>query len=114
MTAADLLVNLMGNLARVKAGFNGLAAIDGLAEYGASQYADVLGYDIVAEFLAMRNAVNATITFFEANYPNDTGSLRRLSFVGDGSGNVVPYAAFTVGQRNAIVAQLNALIAAID
>lgn len=114
ITAGDILDGLVGNLSRGKVILDSLASVDGLAEYAASQYADVLNYDIVSEFQAMRTEINATIDFFEANYPNDTGNLRKWSWVGDGSGNLVNYASFTVGQRNAIVTRLNALIAVID
>jgi hypothetical protein len=114
VTAGDLLDGLMGNLSRGKAILDALAGIDGLAAYAASQYTDVPGYDIVAQFQAMRAEVNNTISFFETNYPNDAGNLRKWSWVGDGSGVLVNYSAFTAPQRTAIVNRLNALIAAID
>jgi hypothetical protein len=114
VTAGDLIDGLLGNLSRGKAILDALASIDGLAEYAAAQYADAPGYDIVAQFQTMRTEINSTIAFLEANYPNDAGSLRRSSFVGDGSGTLVSYANFTAPQRAAIVTRLNALIAAID
>jgi hypothetical protein len=114
VTSYDLIDGLMGNLRRGKQILDTLAAVDGLKEYAAAQYADVLGYDIAAAFLAMRNEVNATITFLEANYPNDAGSLRHVSFVGDGSGSIVYYSAFSAPERTALVNRLNALVAAID
>lgn len=115
VTAGDLIDGLLGNLSRGKAILDALASIDGLAEYAAAQYADVPGYDIVAQFNAMRTEINTTITFLEANYPKDAdGNLKKCSFVGNGSGVLVSYASFTVNQRNAIVTRLNALIAAID
>lgn len=116
INAGDLIDGLIGNLSRGKVILDALAATPGLAAYAASQYSDVPGYAeiLVAEFQAMRSEINSTIIFFEQNYPNDSGSLRKVLFVGDGSGNVVPYAAFTAPQRTAIVNRLNALIATID
>lgn len=114
VTATDLLDNLMGNLSRGKAALDALVGLPGLAAYAAEQYADVPGYDIVAQFQAMRNEINTTILFFETNYPNDAGNLLKVSWVGDGSGNTNVYASFTAPQRNAIVTRLTALAAAID
>lgn len=115
VTAGDLIDGLLGNLSRGKTILDALASIDGLAAYAAAQYADVPGYDIVAQFNAMRTEINTTITFLETNYPKDAdGNIKKCSFVGDGSGNLVTYAGFTLAQRNATITRLNLLIAAID
>ncbi len=115
ITSADIIDGLVGNLQRGKAILAGIATTPGIVEYAASQYADVANYDVAAQFTAMMDEINTTITFFEQNYPKDTdGNIKRLSFVGDGSGNLVSYAAFNQTQRNAIVTRINALLATID
>lgn len=115
VNATDLIDGFLANLQRGKVILQAAAAVAGVGSYAAEQYADVPGYNIGTEFTNMMNEVNTTITFFEVNYPKDAdGNLKLKSFVGDGTGNTVPYAGFSAGQRTAIANRLTALIAAID
>lgn len=113
MTSRHVIDNLMPLLVNGRAQLVTLQTVPGLAAYANEQYADVPGYNVGTEFTAMMAAVDSTITFFTANWPKDAdNNLKHLSF--NGSGALVPLSSFTVGQRNAIVAQLDSLLATID
>lgn len=66
--------------------------------------------DLVAEYVAMRNAIDAVLAWGVTNFPNTSGELRVYTFVSQRSTDI----ALTAPELAAYKAQLNALIATIS
>lgn len=107
---ADLILTVVrGNLEAAKATFAEVAATPGIGAEAQRQYAGVPGLDIAAEFTAMANAVDATLSWLVANYPKDANG-RLAVVVWDGTDGALAQVTFTPAQT----AGLAALLADID
>lgn len=110
---SDVILFYCGNIADMRARMVAIAAMPGMVAYAQSQINNP-SYDVTAEFITMRNAIDAVISWVITNFPKDvSGFLLAQTFKVDNSGRLsqrVFIASQTVGLR----AALDALIAAID
>lgn len=89
-----------------------LSSTINLLAYAQGQHTDVPGYDVVAEYQAMRVQLLATIQWVVDNLPKD-GNNYELAYTRNASG-VKVYRLFTPAQTATLRTQLNLLIGTID
>lgn len=110
---SDTIIFYCGHMADLRARMVAIASMPGMVAYAQSQINNPT-YDVTAEFITMRNALDAVISWIITNFPKDaSGFLLAKTFNVDNSGRTtqrVFIASQTVGLRTA----LNALITAID
>lgn len=85
-------------------------AIAGIGAYAQAQEDDV-NYDVVAEFNAMTDAIDAAIAQITSTFPTDGTYILAHTMSAAG---VVSGRSFTAGQVASIITSLNAIIASID
>lgn len=108
----DAVLGLSQNLAGYRAVLASCAATPGVAQYARDQYDDQT-YDVVAEFAAMQDAIDAVISNIVSTFPvaPSGGELREKLLNADGT---VTYRTFTAAQLSSLVTLLQALDAAIS
>ena len=113
VNTADL-ESFLAELVATRAELTIAQATPGILAYAQAQFDDP-AYDIAAEFTAMMGAMATLAAWFEANFPTGPGGhLQARTFVGDSSGATVSDTITNAGSLNALVTELNALIATID
>jgi hypothetical protein len=111
--ASSVLLDFATFLADSKTVMQTASAIPGLAAYAQEQISDAT-FDIAASFTAMMAQIDATTTWFIANFPKDgNGFLLAKTFTGDNSGRAQDRQ-FTPAQTATLRTVLSALIATID
>lgn len=89
---------------------NTWAATPGIAAYAQSQYDDP-GYNVVSEFVTMRDAMTAALNGLQSAFPADgSGWLLYQKF----TAGVLTNRTFTAAQLAAAVSLIDAVIAAIE
>ena len=91
--------------------FDTLAATPGLAQYAKDQLSDQT-YDIVAEFTAMRNAMNSALTNLIGLFPKDGNGFLLYQTI-DAAG-IISTRTFTAAQVAPAVALVDSVIATIS
>jgi hypothetical protein len=110
-TSAVVPLAVIQHFAQVIPLINAWASTPGLAQYARDQQNDP-AYDIVAEFQAMRNAMVSARDNLVAGFPKDpNGWILYQSLNPDGT---FSYRTFTAAQLASAVAQIDAVIAAIN
>lgn len=114
VNVANLFTGLLATLVRARPELEKARSTPGIAAYAKNQLNDP-AYNVGVEFTAMMDEIVTTTAWFETNFPQDAhGHLEMWKFVGDGSGAVNQDVLTNLGQLNALVTRLNALIASID
>lgn len=104
------LFQLIDNLRAPLGIFNSVASIPGIGAYAQAQFDDP-GYDVVAEFTAMVNALQACIDWIVNNFPADAqGFIQAYKLNADGSRTA---STFSSAQTAGLASALNTLIAQI-
>lgn len=102
---------LAGDLRKFRDEFALIAAIPGMAEYARAQENDA-NYDIVFEFTAMLNVLDAAITEIVTTYPKGaTGEILERTMNSNGTTSL---ATFTAANLAALRTRLNAIAAAVN
>jgi len=109
----DVVMRLRDDLINADALFATAAAVPGIVEYARAQNNDP-DYDIIADFVAMRNAVSAALTAVEAALPQSGGFLLRESIVSGVSGTTVRSFTSQQAETAGIPDKLADVIASID
>jgi hypothetical protein len=91
--------------------FDVIAALSGIAAYVAAQPDTPAGYDVAAQFSAMRTQIVATITWIRNNFPRDSTNTYMLERSWGADGPVER--TFTTAQLAPYRTQLDALLASI-
>lgn len=110
--ASSNLLDFVTYLAEARAGLQTCAQVPGIQTYAQEQLEDP-SIDLTAEFIAMRDQMDATRTWITTNFPKEatSGYLLAQTFTADGrQADRVFTAAQTAGLRTV----LDALIATID
>ena len=105
------VIQLAQTLADALDQFANSAALPGIAQYAQEQIGDQ-EIDIIAEFVAMRDAAIATRNWITTNFPQD-GSGYLLFYKFDVNGRILNRT-LTTGQVAALIPVLDALIATVD
>lgn len=103
------IAEYMDELMRMTGELSALKTTPGLAQYAKDQFSDQT-YDIAAEFLAMQNAMVATVDWIAANLPSDGRWLLMHEIMGKRLVQRTLSSAETAGLRT----KLDVLIAAIE
>jgi len=110
--SANAVIQIMTTIKSSIAVFDSVSSIPGLAEYAKIQEDDPL-YDVVAEFLAMRNAAVSAVDWIFNNFPKDNDAPNYIIkdiLETDGS---ITVRSFTPAQTVGLQTALNNLINAI-
>jgi hypothetical protein len=103
--------NLLDSIRRERDTLIAVETTPGLAEYAKEQFADA-NLDVVAEWQAMRAAIDDCGAWIVANYPRSAnGALEELTFDAQGREVVLQ---FTVAQTSGLRDRLDAVIATIN
>lgn len=104
-------IDLATLLADAKSFFLDAMGVPGIEAYVRDQIDDQ-SFDLPAEFTAMMNGIDGTVTWIKVNFPQDAqGYLLAIQFTADGH---YTYRVLTAGQTAGLRTQLNTLIATID
>ena len=107
---ADILVQLRDDLINADAEFASAQSVPGVVQY-AKDVEDDQDYDVAAEFIAMRTAVQAAKATIDSLAPTSGGFLALWNF---NTGSGLDPRTFTSGQTAALQTQLQAIIDAIN
>lgn len=110
--AASRIVHFDRELRMYQARLDAIAALAGIAAYVNSLPNTPVGYDVVAEFNAMKAQVLATIDWIRTNFPKDASGYLLAEQWGANRTDVVERT-FSTASLAAYRTQLDALIAAI-
>lgn len=107
---AHRVVALYDQLRRDAVHFRRIAATPGLADYARAQYADE-GVDVAADFAAMANAIDTTVSWISAALPRDADGYPALHQINE-DGSIVQRT-FSSAQTAGLRTRLDAIIATI-
>jgi len=110
-TSAEVALAIRDDLINADSVFADVAAVSGIAQYAKDQFNDQ-GYDVVADFSAMRTAIAAAITAIETAFPASGGFILKESLVANTSGTSIR--TFTPTQTAGIRTTLAAVISSIE
>lgn len=108
--SGNVIIEIYVALVAAKTKFDAVAAVSGIGRYAKDQFADQ-GFDVVAAFTAMTDAITDCGTWINTNFPKDgNGYLLKDKLTASG----VDVRAFTTAQTAGLRTVLNALIATIE
>lgn len=104
IVSANLVQQIMINMKSSIAVFDTISSTAGMAQYARDQQADQT-YDVVAEFLAMRNASVAVLDWVINNFPTAGGFIQKDTYEVDGAITVRQFtSAETTGLQTVLIA----------
>ena len=108
--SANAVIQIMTNLKSSVEVWDTVSALPGIAQYARDQEDDQT-YDVVAEFLAMRNAAVACVDWVFDNFPKaPSGHIEKDTLETDGS---ITVRQFNSGQTNGLQTALTTLANAV-
>lgn len=108
--SGNAVIQVMSQMKSFVEIFDGVSSTPGIAQYARDQENDQ-GYDVVAEFTAMRNECVACRDWVITNFPTSAGGfIEKDTLEVDGA---ITVRSFTSGQTAGLQTALNALAAAI-
>lgn len=109
--SSSVLIELINHYRTTLAAMAALASTPGLAAYAQAQVNDPT-YDIVAEYVAMRDAMTVARDELIVSFPKDgSGFLLYQQLTGDGT---IVLRTFTTAQVASVVSRLDAVVASIQ
>lgn len=104
IVSANLVQQIMINMKSSIAVFDTISSTAGMAQYARDQQADQT-YDVVSEFLAMRNASVAVLDWVINNFPTAGGFIQKDTYEVDGAITVRQFtSAETTGLQTVLIA----------
>lgn len=97
LTAQDVFINALTAVQNARAMMAAAAVVEGVAAYAEAQFPDVAEYDAAGSYAAFRDAMDAFTTFLENNF-----------------GAASQWSGYSLAQRNALIAQIDLVLAEVD